>query len=419
MAPSVLGPGPTPASRHMPLDGVRVLEVSRLMPGALVGWWLAALGAEVVKVEEPGRGDYMRSIPPHLGDRSVLHLLLDRGKRSVSADLTTAADRDLVLALMGAADVVIDGMRPGSLSKHGIDYAALRAQHADLVVCSITGFGQNGPLRDLPAHGMTIDTMAGVAAVHDDPPADPVLPWALSNSIGVECGASSAVIAVLGAVLDVRAGRGGGWLDVSMWDAAVHANRLAVACALSGEVDPPRITEFGPLQATYRCGDGRHVMLALIEHKFWARFCEAVARPDLLGMWNGQGEVGFGTEALRAELAALFRERGAGEWEALFRSIDVPANLVHDVTDVVRSSHFAARAPTGDPAVTDGAPVVGAPVRRMEDGTRPGLALGPSPGLGADTADVTRRWLGADATSSTARRQGSDGIDTPTSGRSY
>jgi alpha-methylacyl-CoA racemase len=378
------------------MDGVRVLEVSRLIPGALTGWWLAALGAEVVKFEEPGTGDYVRAIPPYLDGQSVLHLLVDRGKKSVSANLGDPGSRELLLKLMGAADVVIDGMRPGALSRYGIDYAAVRKRYPDLVVCSVTGFGQMGPMRDRPAHGMTIDSTAGIVPVRGDSLNAPTIPWELSNSIGVECGASSAVIAILGALLDVRNGRGGAWLDVALWDAAVHANRLAVACALTHEVEPPRVAEFGPLQATYRCSDGRYVMLALIEWKFWERFCHATERPDLLQSWDGQGEVGFGADGLGAKLAELIAERRSADWESLFRSIDVPANVINDVADVVGSEHFAARALAGYSPDPDGGPTVGAAVRWMEDGTRLGLDLPAAPPVGRDTEDVAARWTERD-----------------------
>ena len=380
--------------KHRPLAGVRVLEVSRLVPGAAVGWWLAALGADVVKLEEPVRGDYTRAIPPYVDGVGLMHQVSDEGKRSVAADLGTPAGMRTFRSLAAVADVIIDGVRPGAMERYGIDYRAMCADRPELIVCSVTGFGQHGPLADLGAHGTTIDSLAGVAPIREGPNGDLALAWELSSTIGIETGALSAVVSILASVMEVRAGSRGSWIDVSLWDAAVHANRFATVWALTGEPEAMRLAQTGPLNAPYRCADGNVLWFAPIELKFWTRFCSVTGRPDLLARWDGQGEVGFGSESIRAELAALFRTRPAQDWADLLKSADIPANRVLLAHDVIEHPHFAARYPAGEAQVGSALRTIGAAPVWMEEGQRLGVGLAPAPTLGADTDEVICEWTG-------------------------
>ena len=194
---------------HRPLEGVRVLDISRLYPGALATKRLADMGADVVKVEEPGRGDYIRTIPPLVDGRGVLHMLLDPGKRSVALDLKQPADLDTFLELAEVADVLVESARPGRYLEMGIDFQAMRARRPQLVVCSISGFGQTGPLAPLASHGMNMDALSGTLVLAD---------WngrrrfvSLGFSIGVELGALNAAFGIAAAIYGARAnGQGGG-----------------------------------------------------------------------------------------------------------------------------------------------------------------------------------------------------------------
>jgi crotonobetainyl-CoA:carnitine CoA-transferase CaiB-like acyl-CoA transferase len=386
-------PESDPSDPGQSLAGIRVLEVSRLVPGALVGWWLAALGAEVVKVEEPNKGDYMREIPPFLGGRGLMHQVLDRGKKSVALDLRDDTDRSRLLSILPSADVVIDGNRPSSLAHGGLDYRSIRTQHPGLIICSVTGYGQNGPLAALASHGFSIDTLAGVSPIIENPDGSRTLGWESSSTIGIETGTLSAVIAVMAALITARTSGKGAWIDVSLWDAAVQSNRFAMTWALAGE-SPLRMHEGGPLYGAYVCGDGRSIWFAALEAKFWRRFCAAVDRPEWAERWSGEGAIGFGTDDLRRELEALFRTRTATQWIDLFQTADIPGNPILSAHDVAEHPHFAAR-DLVDPATRATAvPTIGAAPVWLDGGRRLGHGMSAAPEVGADTEQIIADWSG-------------------------
>jgi crotonobetainyl-CoA:carnitine CoA-transferase CaiB-like acyl-CoA transferase len=348
-----------------------------------------------VKVEAPTKGDYMRATPPYLNGKSLMHQVIDRGKKSIAIDLGDAAELDIFRRLTSKADVIIDGNRPGSLARYGINYAETRAAYPKLIVCSVTGFGQDGPLAGLPAHGFTVDTLAGVSPIIENADGTVTLGWELSSTIGIECGALSAVVAVLGSILTVRAGGNGSWIDVSLWDAALQANRFSMAWALSDQKGPLRMHDQGPLYGAYKCQDGRKIWFAALEQKFWQKFCTLVERPDLVDRWDGNGDIGFGTEDLRAVLQGVFLTRTAEDWADLFGQNDIPGNRILSPEEVTVSPHFKARA-IMDAAENERAiRTVGAAPVFTEHGHRLGHGLAPAPALGADTEDVIATWTEA------------------------
>lgn len=375
----------------LPLEGVRVLDVSRLIPGAIVTRWLADLGAEVLKVEEQGRGDYLRWMPPYIDGVGLVQELCGRGKSSLELDFRSDEGRSRLRELAKAADVVVDGSRPGATNRIGLDLCELRRSRPEVVVCSVTGFGVTGPLASVPSHGMTIDTLAGVVDAQKG--ADR---WTLNGSvtIGVEFGALNAVIGIMASIMNVRRGGAGAWLDISLWDAAVEANRINVALALSGSEDRLVMGDQGPLYSVYECSDHRLVILGVLEEKFWLRFCMAVGRQDLTSRWGSRGEIGFGDdESLRVELANIFITRSSAEWVDLFAEEDIPGNLVLTVDDVVAHPHFVDRGLAAPQSGTR-IPNIMNPIRWVESGGRLGADRLPAPGLGERGAALARLWCG-------------------------
>jgi crotonobetainyl-CoA:carnitine CoA-transferase CaiB-like acyl-CoA transferase len=376
---------------YRPLDGVRVLDLSRLIPGALATRKLADLGADVVKIEEPGRGDYLRTIAPLVDGQSVMHHLLNRGKKSVAADYRTAEGRGLVERLAAVAEVVVEVSRPGRLAGAGLDLHQLRARRPEVVVCSITGFGQTGPLADLPSHGMNIDALAGCLTPEHD--GRPRLAAGIYNSIGAELGGLNAAVAVLAALVRARASGEGAWIDISCWDAAVEFSRYRLAYLEATGEDMEDVRELGPLYDVYEAAGGGLVFLGAIEQKFWENFCRGLGRDDLRGRWSSDGDVHFaGDDDLRRELEAVFLTATAEVWSERFLEWEVPGSRVQSAADVLASPHLAARRLVR----RDGSavPQIAEPVRWIEPGGRPGDDAAPSPELGADTDDVVRRWLG-------------------------
>ncbi len=375
-----------------PLKGVKVLDMSRLIPGGLATRRLADFGADVVKVEEPGRGDYLRTIPPIFEGIGEMHLSLNRGKRSIALNIHDPNDRAVFDQLATVADVIVEVSRPGRYAELGIDFAGLRASRPELVVCSVTGFGQDGPEALTPSHGMNMDALAGCVQI--DRSGERVTLGRGQLSLAAELGGVNAALAIVAAVLQSRITGQGTWIDASCWDAAVDANRMWLShLAATGE-PLTDIADMGALYDVYETSDGRVVLIAFIERKFFTSFCEGIGRQDLLDRWEGQ-DVSFGTgdSELADELTAIFASATAEQWHQRFLEWDLPGTEVLDHASLLTHPHFAARGlmTTGGPG--DEFPQFANPISLIGEG-RPGATLRPAPGLGADHDTVLRDWLG-------------------------
>jgi crotonobetainyl-CoA:carnitine CoA-transferase CaiB-like acyl-CoA transferase len=283
------------------------------------------------------------------------------------------------------------------MARLGLDLRELRRRTPALVVCSITGFGQDGPLATLPSHGMNMDALAGcvLTSTLDGRPA---ISEGTYTSIGTELGGVNAALAIVAAVLCARSTGRGAWIDASCWDAAVESHRFNLVHRASTGRPFMDLRGMGPLYDVYATADGRELFFGAIEEKFWVSFCEGVDRPDLLERWRGgDAPVHFAGDAdLRSALEAIFAAATGAEWAERFAAWEVPGSLVMSVQDVLESDHLRARGLLRD-GVGDVA-VVCDPMRWMDDDTRPGAAAGPCSPIGADTEDVMDRWLSGDRT---------------------
>lgn len=377
---------------YAPLRGVRVLDLGILVPAALTSGKLAALGADVVKVEQPPHGDRIRLIPPFADDlKSPQHMAQNWGKRSIGVDARTDSGRQVLLRLIGAADVVIENQLAGFWAGLGIDFAALRERRPELVICSITGFGQTGPWAKLPSHGLNMDALGDTLNV-DWRDGQPHRGWSFT-SWGNELGATSAAMAVCAALVAVRGGGAGEWIDLSCWDALVESHRTELAMTAKTRV--PFSLHDMPSQAlydTYPSSDGTPVLLGALEPKFWKRFCEGVGRTDLIDRHDGT-EIAFGDDQadLRAELAKVFARETADEWLRRFLEWDVPGGPVYDVPAIMNTAHYAARNIVSGTAGEW--PIVTTAVRWHGDGSRAGEGLAPPPDFNEHADEVIRDWL--------------------------
>jgi alpha-methylacyl-CoA racemase len=377
-----------------PLSGVRVLDMSRLIPGGLATRRLADLGADVVKVEEPGRGDYLRTIPPVLGGVGVMHQFYNRGKRSVALNIHDPADRDVFNRLAAVADVIVEVSRPGRYAELGIDFAAMREARPALVVCSITGFGQDGPEALTPSHGMNMDALAGCLQL--DRSGERVRLARGQLSLAAELGGLNAALAIVAAVMRARETGEGAWLDASCWDAVADAKRLWIGqLAATGE-PLTDVADLGALYDVYETSDGKVILVCAIERKFWVSFCGGVGRTDLIDRWSGE-DVSFAPDdaALGKELAEIFATATAQEWTQRFHDWDVPGAEVLDDASLLEHPHFTARGMM----VTEEAgafPHFPGPIQAIGEG-RSGSGLGPAPGLGEHQLAVLEDWLGTAA----------------------
>src|SRR5215210_3062893 len=308
------------------LEDVRVLDLTRLLPGGFCSLLLADLGADVVKVEDTGMGDYVRWAPPFygsedqqgLGTRSALYLALNRGKRAIRIDLKTDAGRDALLRLAREFDVVLDGFRPGVLDKLGCGYEALREANPRIVLCAVTGYGQTGPYTQRAGHDMNYLGLTGLLGLTGEPGGRPIQSAGQIADLGG--GGLMAAFGVLAALRERDRSGEGQLVDVSMTDGALSWLAMVAGAYLCDGAVPERgqgqLTGAFCCYYPYEAADG-YITMGALEPQFWARFCNAVERPDLI---EKQFE-GTGSDAW-TEVAEIFRGRTRAEWKAFNDSHD-------------------------------------------------------------------------------------------------
>ncbi|MFC5745679.1 CaiB/BaiF CoA transferase family protein [Actinomadura rugatobispora] len=397
-----------PAAGSRLLAGFRVVECSMLGPGA-VSTPLADLGADVIKVEPPS-GDYIRSMSwPIVQGRSLLHLHISRGKRSIVLDLRAEAGREAFLELVARADVVVEAMRPGGLERRGLGYTRLREVNPKIVMFTISGYGMTGPYRDLPSHGIAYDAWAGTVAPVPGPDGLPSIPD--HTSIGITAGPLFGTAAILAAVLRARDSGEGCHLEIAQSDAAAafdwlrsegHRAYARPEDEVTGnpadgyERRPPGTAgmEEGVRYQFYASKDG-HVLFMASERKFWRNFCEALGRNDLFEADPGAklADHARGNLPLRHELAAVFATRTTAEWIEFGLEHDVPVGPVNTPATIVDDPQFADRMPWqgADRLVADQLPF---PVRVV--GEAPPAAVRPAPDPGQHSEEILREVLGYD-----------------------
>lgn len=326
------------------LRGVRVLDLSRLLPGPFLTMVLADMGADVVKVEDPRVGDYMRAFPPAKGGIAGRFLAVNRGKRSLALDLKTAAGQSALLAMAAQADVVVESFRPGVMDKLGVGYAALAAANPAIVLCSVSGYGQTGPYVDRAGHDIDYLALAGVLAMTGPAGGAPLQPGAQIADLagGALWGATAILGALVGRYKPGGDGRGC-HLDISMTEGA-----LALLAAEVGNFDcgarPTRGVESlnGGLACygVYRTADDRYLAVGALEPKFWIALNQALGRPpavvELIGDAAQQARV-------RAELAAIFAEKTAAEWDAILGAHDCCVEIVSELEELPQHPLHQAR----------------------------------------------------------------------------
>ncbi|SEQ90706.1 CaiB/BaiF CoA transferase family protein [Natrinema salaciae] len=302
----------------MQLDSVRVLDLSRLLPGPYATQLLADAGADVVKVEDTDAGDYARYTPPTT-DRDVGALFdsVNRGKRSIALDLKSSAGRTAFYRLVAEADVVFEQFRPGVADRLEIDYETLTAHNDELVYCSLSGYGQTGPDAERAGHDLNYVGVAGLLDMtREDESMAPQIPGYQIGDLG---GGLFAAFSIVGGLLSRELGNGGEYIDVAMTDVVASFSQAVAHEALTGGDPRPgetALTGKYPWYDVYETDDDRYVTLAALEPKFWAAFCEAVGREDLADLHGTDDPAELA--AVREELEALFANRSRDAWlEAL------------------------------------------------------------------------------------------------------
>lgn len=356
------------------LKGIRVLDLSRLLPGPFCTLYLAQMGAEVIKIEEPNGGDYARALSPDLFAQ------VNRGKKSVTLDLKLAADVAVFKALVADADVVIESFRPGVMNKLGCGYETLKAVNPRLVYASLTGYGQTGPYARRPGHDMNYRAYTGELHQTGAAGGDPVAGgFQVADLAG---GALTCAIGILGALLGARSSGVGSFVDVSMMDGtlALQVMALTTLRVLGAPLERggDMLTGALPNYRIYRCADDRYVAVGAVEYKFFMQICQAAGRPDLRQLAPAPGKAG---EPLREALETMFLTRPRDYWEGKMAHLDTCVTAVLDPAEALQNEQVKARGMVLDDG---GKPAFDLPIR-FSGGH---VHLGQAPDLGADNHDV-------------------------------
>ncbi len=323
-----------------PLAGVRVLDLTRLLPGAFATLMLAEMGAEIIKIEDPTGGDPTRTLPPLIGGRGLYDLLLNRGKKSVALDLRRPESAATLDRLIAVSDVMIESFRPGTAKRLGVAGPEMRARHPRLIHCAITGYGQTGPYAELPGHDLNYVSVSGLLAA--DRPDPTVLPRMFIADVGG--GAMSAVIGILAALVGRGRTGDGQALDISMHEAALYwvmlpAARDLVAGGATAEGELPTFGQHACYNV-YRTKDDELVALGALEPKFWQAFCRATGRADLSAR---QLTDAADQAALISEVRRVFATRTRAEWLSLFEEHDGCLSPVNSPAEALSDRHIVAR----------------------------------------------------------------------------
>jgi crotonobetainyl-CoA:carnitine CoA-transferase CaiB-like acyl-CoA transferase len=366
-----------------PLEGVRILDLTRLLPGNYCTLLLADLGADVVKVEEPERGDYIRWTPPLIDGEGAAHRALNRGKRSVTVNLKSAEGAGVLRRMAKQADALVESFRPGVLDRLGVGYRALSEENPRLVYCALTGYGQDGPYRDRAGHDINYTGYAGILEATGRPDGPPILPSVQVGDFGGGMAAAVGVLACLGEA--VRTGRGR-LVDVSMLDVSLSWTSVLMSWYLAaGEMPGRGLMPLGGGLAcyrVYRAGDGRYLAVGALEPQFWRALCARLGVPELV---DEQFASPRRQEEMAIRLGQVFASRPRDEWVRDLADLDTCVGPVQSVAEALADPQVRGR---GMVAEVGGRQVGPGPAIKVS-GLEPEPLRG-APVLGQHTEEVLR-----------------------------
>lgn len=321
------------------LTGIRVLDMSRLLPGPYCTMLLADFGAEVIKIEEPGKGDYSRSFPPFLKDFGYWHLQLNRNKQSVVLDLKSEEGKNIFLELVKTANVVVESYRPGVLKKLGVDYEAAAKVNPKIIYCSLSGYGSKGPLAHKADHDLGYLSLAGVTAMSGEADGAPAIPGVLMADMNAALSAGmSIMIALRHAALTGQ----GQKIDISLFNVAMNlmpgAASLFFGSGFVAERGNNWLTGAYANYNIYATADGRYVSVGCLEKKFWRNLCIGLGKEEIIDMIDDESNHPY----LKEQLAAAFKQKTMREWEEFFADKDACVTPVLNFKEAVESEQVQA-----------------------------------------------------------------------------
>lgn len=322
----------------MPLTGIRVLDLTRLLPGPFCTLLLADMGADVIKVEEPDSGDYMRWTPPLVDGQSALFNAVNRNKRSITLNLKSDSGRDLLLRLVETAEVLVEGNRPGVMDRLRLGWDVIHARNPKLVMCSITGYGQDGPFALRAGHDLNYMAVAGALGLNGERGRPPV-PLAVQVA-DIGGGSLYPAVAILGALLAVQRGEDGRWIDASMTDGALSFLATTLAARAAGERTErgdQRLSGRYPCYRVYACKGGGFYSVGALEPKFWVELCKAIGRPELIELQLAEDA------ASHRAVEEVFASRTRDEWDEVLAGLDVCCEPVLRLDELASHPQVVAR----------------------------------------------------------------------------
>ena len=387
-----------------PLEGVRILDFTTLLPGPFSTMMLGDLGADVLKVEAPHRPDLLRLLPPSDGVDSVCYQAVNRNKRSIAIDLKVPEGVALVKRLVGSYDVVVEQFRPGVMGRLRLGYDDLKEANQGLVYCSITGYGQDGPYRDRAGHDNNYLALAGVMSFSGRKQSGPTLMGVQIADVGA--GSYNAAVAILAALLHRERTGEGQHVDISMTDGAIgwstmHAARWLVAGDLpDAEAD---YLNGGSFYDFYRTKDNRYLSVGSIEPQFFARFCAALGREDLIA--KAPFEAGEVWNELKEEIGNIIAARTLDEWVEVFDGVDACVEPVLTIEEMSEHPNTLARGMVVEVPTADGnvQRQIASPFKLSRTGPTYRCA---GPGLGEHTEEALRENGIAEEEIEVLRRKG-------------
>ena len=371
-----------------PLEGIKILDLTRLLPGPYGTMLLGDLGAEVIKIEEPERGDYARWNPPQINRVGSRHLLLNRNKKSLTLNLKAPEGKAVLRRMVEqGADVLIEQFRPGVMERLGVGYKDLEKVNPRIIYCSLTGYGQDGPYRDLAGHDLNYIGIAGVLGLTGQKGGSPVIPGIqIADLIG---GGLYAVIGILSALMARQKTGRGQYVDISMLDGVVSLLPDSAALYFA-EGKAPRAGErrLGgglPQYQVYQTQDGKYLAVGALEEKFWANLSRLIGRPE----WAEKipRELEPRCEEIQKEMARLFKTKTQKEWLDLLMHEDTCVTAVQSLDEVFADPQVRSRQMLVETTHPKAGRVrqIGVPIKFSET---PGEIRMPAPEIGEHTEEI-------------------------------
>jgi crotonobetainyl-CoA:carnitine CoA-transferase CaiB-like acyl-CoA transferase len=321
------------------LEGIKILDLGRLLPFEYTTVILGDLGADVLKIEEPKHGDYMREMPPINKKENIIFQMLNRNKKSMTLDLKKDKGKEIFLQLVKEYDVVFEGFRPKVMEKLGLGYERLKEINPKLVYCAATGYGQYGSYSQRPGHDINYISIAGILGTTGlDKPVIPGIPIA-DMTIGVY-----SALSILAAIIAREKSGEGQFIDISMTDCMLSFNIVNIANYLVENKDAPILDLRGglPNYNVYETKDGKYISMGNLEYKFCKNFCDTVGRKDLIEEYESN-LIDEKTEYLKTELQKIFKEKNRDEWVKLFEGVDTCITPVYSIEETLEDRLFKER----------------------------------------------------------------------------